>query len=141
MGLVTPLINALAGPLSSILEAISILLEPIADLIGYIIEGIKWLVETGLTLLGKGWLWGTEQGTTATNTMEVPNTSELLNTTSNSNVDNSLTTNNIEINIASNEYTSAEEVSDLVLQKINLKLGEAYRWENLNYTENLQAII
>lgn len=127
MGLVTPLINALAGPLSSILEAISILLEPIADLIGYIIEGIRWLVETGLTLLGKGWLWGTEQGTTATNTMEVPNTSELLNTTSNSNIDNSLTTNNIEINIASNEYTSAEEVSDLVLQKINLKLGEAYR--------------
>lgn len=127
MGLVTPLINALAGPLSSILEAISILLEPIADLIGYIIEGIRWLVETGLTLLGKGWLWGTEQGTTATNTTEVPNTSELLNTTSNSNVDNSLTTNNIEINIASNEYTSAEEVSDLVLQKINLKLGEAYR--------------
>lgn len=127
MGLVTPLINALAGPLSSILEAISILLEPIADLIGYIIEGIRWLVETGLTLLGKGWLWGIEQGTTATNTMEVPNTSELLNTTSNSNVDNSLTTNNIEINIASNEYTSAEEVSDLVLQKINLKLGEAYR--------------
>lgn len=127
MSLVTPLINALAGPLSSILEAISILLEPIADLIGYIIEGIRWLVETGLTLLGKGWLWGTEQGTTATNMTEVPDTSELLSTTSNSNIDNSLTTNNIEINIASNEYTSAEEVSDLVLQKINLKLGEAYR--------------
>lgn len=127
MSLVTPLINALAGPLSSILEAISILLEPIADLIGYIIEGIRWLVETGLTLLGKGWLWGTEQGTTATNMTEVPDTSELLSTTSNSNVDNSLTTNNISINIEANEYTSAEEVSDLVLEKINLKLGEAYR--------------
>lgn len=126
MDMLNPLIEALSGPLADVLNFISILLKPIADLVGYIIDGIKWLIDVGLTILGKGWLWGTDSGTaeTQSNTTEVPDLSNYYNTASNSTTNSSIDNRVVieSINIEKNDYTTADDLVDAVSKKLAIKL-------------------
>ena len=122
MSLISPLIEALSGPLSAVLNAISVILEPIATLVGLIVDGISWLIDTGFAILGKGWLWGSDEDAMNLKT-EVPSISNLTtnaNSSTTSSVDNSVVIESIIIE--SNEYINSNELVDAVSKKLAIKL-------------------
>lgn len=117
MSLISPLIEALSGPLSAVLNAISVILEPIATLVGWIVDGISWLINTGLAILGKGWLWGTESETT-----EVIDTSDYTTSTTNTN-----STVDVNVNVSSTGETAIdEETAQSIALQVDEILGAKY---------------
>jgi phage-related minor tail protein len=125
MDLLNPLIDAIAGPLSVAFEFLAYILEPVAELIGIIVDGIKLLTNGIATIFGKGWLWGKDDKAkvTSTTTTEVPdfsNYNNYENSASSNNVDNRV---NIEsIVVESNEYMNADELLDTISKKLAIKV-------------------
>jgi phage-related protein len=125
MDLLNPLIDAITGPLSVAFELLAFVLDPVAELIGIIVDGIKLLTNGVLTIFGKGWLWGKDDKAkvTSTTTTEVPdfsNYNNYENSASSNNVDNRV---NIEsIVVESNEYMNADELLDTISKKLAIKV-------------------
>lgn len=111
--------NVLATRINFIVES----LKPLLWIIEKIIEGISWLLDKGMKVLGKGWLWGKDEAsTTSTTTSEVPDFSNYNNyqNSTSSNVDNRV---NIEsIVVESNEYMNADELLDTISKKLAIKV-------------------
>ena len=119
MDFINPLIDVIGGALGDALNVLSVLLQPVAELVGYIIEGIKWLSNAGLTLWGKGWLWGTE--TTATTT-EVLDTSDYTTSTT-----NTTSTVDVNVNVSSTGETEIDEATALsIAEQVDEILGAKY---------------
>lgn len=112
--------NVLATRINFIVEA----LKPLLWIVEKIIEGVSWLLDKGMTVLGKGWLWGKDDKvkTTSMTTTDVPDFSNYNNyqNSSNSNVDNRV---NIEsIVVEANEYMNADDLLDTISKKLAIKV-------------------
>ena len=126
-----PLIDIIAGSLAKSIQFICAVLQPLVDLLTWIMDTIDTIQDGLLAIIGKGWLWGTDEEDNGYSkssystptftpspitypTITYPTTSGT--TTSTINNDNSSVVNNI--TIEANEYTSAEEVARVLSLKL-----------------------
>ena len=125
--LLGPIIEIVGNDLAKVIQFICVILEPLVELLSWIMEAINTINDGILTLFGKGWLWGTDEESSAPptystptynpedfQTYSIPSTSGTSNQTYNE--DNSTVINNI--TIEANEYTSAEEVARILSLKL-----------------------
>lgn len=57
-GLVGGLINALGGPLAQVIDMLCVLLQPLIDMMTWVINAASKVIDIGAIIFGKGWLWG-----------------------------------------------------------------------------------
>ena len=127
--LLGPIIELVGNDLAKSIQFVCDLLEPLVDLLSWIMEAQQTINDGLLAIVGKGWIWGTDEEVSyksaptytaptfnpddyKTITYSTPTTEQ----TSNYNNDNSTTINNI--TIEANEYASAEEVARILSLKL-----------------------
>ena len=127
--LLGPIIDMLGNDLAQTIQFVCALLEPLVELLTWIMEAQQAINDGLLTIVGKGWIWGNdeEESYSSAPTYTAPTfnpddyktityTTPTTEQTSNYNNDNSTTINNI--TIEANEYTSAEEVARILSLKL-----------------------
>ena len=126
-----PIIDLVGNQLGESIQFICTVLEPLVEILSWIIEAANTVEDILLGFVGKGWLWGTEDGDVGVSappqaksivyepstveypTIKTPTTSSSEDTY---NTDNSTVVNNI--TIEANEYTTAEEVAKVLSLKL-----------------------
>ena len=124
-----PIIEIMGNDLAKAVQFVCALLEPLVELLTWIMEAQQAISDGLLAIVGKGWLWGTdeEESYSSAPTYTAPTfnpddyktityTTPTTESTSNYNEDNSTTINNI--TIEANEYASAEEVARVLSLKL-----------------------
>ena len=128
LGLLEPILEIVGSDLAKSISFVCEILEPLVDIINFLVEGISYINDFLMTPLGKGWLWGKDDGGSGSSQTsssyslpktEYPTITYPSNTTNNSSVtnnDNTSVVNNI--TIEANEYTTAEEVARVLSLKL-----------------------
>lgn len=140
--LIGGIVDALGGPLAQVIEVICKLLQPLIDMLVWVIEAAEKVINVGATIVGKGWLWGKDdknkKSRTNSNALEYQPPSFDFNamqsvydvpdlnanaTNYNSTVDNYSVQNEIVINAAG---MSEEDLEKAITQAFNKQMLAKY---------------
>lgn len=125
-----PIIEMMGNDLAKVIQFVCTLLEPLVELLTWIMEAQQKIQDGMLAIVGKGWLWGTDDEDSSSSSAPkyiaptynpddyktITYTTPTTDTSNTYNEDNSTTINNI--TIEANEYASAEEVARVLSLKL-----------------------
>lgn len=121
--ILTPVLDLLGNVLASRINLALKLMKPLLDAVAWLVEKISWLINKGMSILGKGWLWGKENNGIKTNEVNVPTFNSYSYSDSNSTKNSNL---NINLNATGDTPMSdenAKHVASFVLDEIDELLG------------------